>query len=144
MIYVVGDQQDLHVAQFFKILSLMEVPFADRLEHVNFGRVNGMSTRKGEVKVSEFSVIAITLLMANRQFLEDILDTAKEAMTEQMLLRPQKYDDGDDPEWTSDQVGMAAVKIQDMQAKRCVYLSSTSSCLIVYVESYHTTSTSIV
>lgn len=38
MIYVVGDQQDLHVAQFFKILALMHVPFADRLEHVNFGQ----------------------------------------------------------------------------------------------------------
>ncbi|KAG5734241.1 Arginyl-tRNA synthetase, cytoplasmic, partial [Termitomyces sp. T112] len=50
MIYVVGDQQDLHVAQFFKILSLMDAPFVDRLEHVNFGKVHGMSTRNGEVK----------------------------------------------------------------------------------------------
>lgn len=42
MIYVVGDQQDLHVAQFFKILALMDVPFAGQLEHVNFGKIHGM------------------------------------------------------------------------------------------------------
>lgn len=51
MIYVVGDQQDLHFKQLFEILDIMGAPFVDRLEHVNFGRVNGMSTRKGEVKV---------------------------------------------------------------------------------------------
>jgi len=101
MIYVVGDQQDLHVAQFFKILSLMQEPFAGRLEHVNFGRVNGMSTRKGEVK-----------------FLEDILDAAKEAMMTQMQKNEDKYKEIEDPEYTSDQIGMTAVKIQDMQSKR--------------------------
>lgn len=42
MIYVIGDQQDLHTAQFFKILQLMELPFSGSLEHVNFGKVLGM------------------------------------------------------------------------------------------------------
>ena len=60
MIYIVGDQQALYVAQVFKILSLMDVQFSDRLEHVGFGKVHGMSTRKGEVK-----------------FLDDILDASK-------------------------------------------------------------------
>ncbi|KAJ7122668.1 arginyl-tRNA synthetase [Mycena crocata] len=50
MIYVVEDQQDLHYAQLFKILDLLGAPFADRLEHINFGKVKGMSTRKGDVK----------------------------------------------------------------------------------------------
>ncbi|KAG5641280.1 hypothetical protein DXG03_005584, partial [Asterophora parasitica] len=54
MIYVVGDQQDLHVAQFFKILSLMDAgPFVSSLEHVNFGKIHGMSTRKGEMMKNE-------------------------------------------------------------------------------------------
>ena len=101
MIYVIGDQQDLHVAQFFKILSLMEMPFADKLEHVNFGRVLGMSTRRGEVK-----------------FLEDILDAAKEAMLAQMKNNEDKFKLVEDPEATSDQIGMTCVKIQDMQSKR--------------------------
>lgn len=101
MIYVIGDQQDLHVAQFFKILSLMELPFADKLEHVNFGRVNGMSTRRGEVK-----------------FLDEILDMSKEAMMAQMKSNDEKFKLIEDPEETSDQIGMTCVKIQDMQSKR--------------------------
>ncbi|KAF8074734.1 arginyl-tRNA synthetase [Lyophyllum atratum] len=101
MIYVVGDQQDLHVAQFFKILSLMGTPFVDQLEHVNFGKIHGMSTRKGEVK-----------------FLEDILDASRDAMLAQMMKNEEKAKEISDPSYTSDQVGMTCVKIQDMQAKR--------------------------
>lgn len=129
MIYVIGDQQDLHVAQFFKILSLMQVPFSERLEHVNFGRVLGMSTRRGEVK-----------------FLEDILDAAKEAMMTQMKSNDEKYKLVEDPERTCDEIGMTCVKIQDMQSKRCVFFPSNiiqrliHSHLLVVV--YHTSSIS--
>jgi len=101
MIYVIGDQQDLHVAQLFKILSLMDEPFTDRLEHVNFGKVHGMSARKGQGK-----------------FLEDILEASKEAMLAQMQKNEDKMRDILDPEYTSDQIGMTCVKIQDMTAKR--------------------------
>ncbi|OBZ72384.1 Arginine--tRNA ligase, cytoplasmic [Grifola frondosa] len=100
MIYVVGDQQDLHVAQFFKIISLMDAPFANTLEHVNFGRVNGMSTRKGDVK-----------------FLDEILDMAKEPCSHR-CNKTEKLQQIKDPESTADQIGMTCVKIQDMQAKR--------------------------
>jgi arginyl-tRNA synthetase len=103
MLYVIGDQQDLHTAQFFKILSLMGAPFADTLTHVNFGRVNGMKTRTGEVV-----------------FLEDILDAAKEAMMNQMRANEEKFAMVEDPERTSDEIGMTCVKVQDMQSKRAV------------------------
>lgn len=101
MIYVVGDQQDFHFAQCFKILELMGVPFADRLEHVNFGRVKGMSTRSGDVV-----------------FLTEILDVAKKTMLTQMKATPDRFSAIEDPEFTSDQIGMTAVKVQDMQGKR--------------------------
>ncbi|KAI7012475.1 arginyl-tRNA synthetase, partial [Hortaea werneckii] len=42
MIYVIASQQDVHVAQFFKILSLMGPPYKDaveKCEHVTFGMV---------------------------------------------------------------------------------------------------------
>ncbi|KIK43737.1 hypothetical protein CY34DRAFT_106298 [Suillus luteus UH-Slu-Lm8-n1] len=54
MIYVVASQQDLHLSQFFKMLSLMEFPWADRLEHVDYGLVLGMSTRKGTAVLGYF------------------------------------------------------------------------------------------
>ncbi|KAJ3712407.1 arginyl-tRNA synthetase [Lentinula raphanica] len=101
MIYVIGDQQDLHVNQFFKALSLMGEPFTDKLEHVTFGKIHGMSTRRGQVK-----------------FLSDILEASKEAMLEQMKKNEEKMKDVTDPDSTSDEVGMTCVKIQDMSAKR--------------------------
>lgn len=105
MIYVVASQQNLHLAQFFKVLELMGFPWAqkdaDALLHINFGMVMGMSTRKGTVV-----------------FLDHILDETKERMHEVMRKNEAKYAQLEDPERTADIVGMTAVKIQDMAGKR--------------------------
>lgn len=105
MIYVVATQQDLHLAQFFKVLELMGYPWADpkegRLQHVNHGMVLGMSTRKGTAV-----------------FLDAVLDEAKERMHDVMRKNEAKYAQVEDPERTADIVGMTAVKIQDMSGKR--------------------------
>ncbi|KAI7898579.1 uncharacterized protein BX663DRAFT_524661 [Cokeromyces recurvatus] len=101
MIYVVASQQDLHLKQLFKTLELMNFEWANRLEHVNFGMVLGMSTRKGTVV-----------------FLEDILEEAKETMHEVMRKNEAKYAEIDDPERVADEIGISAVKIQDNSARR--------------------------
>ncbi|KAF9234723.1 hypothetical protein BU15DRAFT_52202 [Melanogaster broomeanus] len=101
MIYVVASQQDLHLAQFFKILKLMEFPWADRLEHVNYGMVLGMSTRKGTAV-----------------FLDQIIKEAASVMHEQMKRNQDKYNSIEDPEYVSQEVGITGIKIQDMAAKR--------------------------
>lgn len=101
MIYVISSQQDLHVAQFFKILKLMDLPWADRLELVNYGLVQGMSTRKGTVV-----------------FLEQIIREAATVMHDQMRKNEAKYAQIEDPEHTSTEIGITGVKIQDMTAKR--------------------------
>ncbi|KAH7099424.1 arginyl-tRNA synthetase [Auriculariales sp. MPI-PUGE-AT-0066] len=101
MIYVISSQQDLHVAQFFKVLQLMGFDWADRLENVNYGLVLGMSTRRGTVV-----------------FLEDIVREAATVMHEQMQKNEAKYAAIEDPETTSREIGISAVKIQDMSAKR--------------------------
>jgi arginyl-tRNA synthetase len=101
MIYVVSSQQDLHLAQFFKVLKLMEFPWADTLEHVNYGLVLGMSTRKGTVV-----------------FLDEILKEAALVMHEQMKKNEEKYKAVEDPEYVSQEIGITGVKIQDMAAKR--------------------------
>lgn len=94
-------QQDLHFAQFFKILQLMGYEWADRLEHVNFGMILGMSTRKGTVK-----------------FLDEIMEDAGKEMHEKMKTSEEKYAQIDNPEYTADILGQSAIKIQDMSAKR--------------------------
>ncbi|KAM0755895.1 arginyl-tRNA synthetase [Meredithblackwellia eburnea MCA 4105] len=101
MIYVVASQQDLHLAQFFKVLELMKYSWADRLQHINFGMVLGMSTRKGTAV-----------------FLEQILNESKDVMHEQMKTNEDKYNQVDDPLETSDKLGITAVKVQDMAARR--------------------------
>ncbi|KAH7890667.1 hypothetical protein F5I97DRAFT_1923166 [Phlebopus sp. FC_14] len=101
MIYVVASQQDLHLAQFFKMLKLMEFPWADRLEHVNYGMVLGMSTRKGTAV-----------------FLDQIIKEASSVMHDQMKRNEEKYNSIEDPETVSREVGITGIKIQDMAAKR--------------------------
>jgi arginyl-tRNA synthetase len=101
MIYVIAMQQDLHTAQFFEILKQLGFEWANRLEHVNFGMVQGMSTRKGTVV-----------------FLDNILNDTKDKMHEVMKKNEAKYNQIEDPEKVSDLIGVSAVMIQDMQAKR--------------------------
>lgn len=101
MIYVIASQQDLHVAQFFEILKQMGFAWAKDMEHVNFGMVQGMSTRKGTVV-----------------FLDNILEETKDKMHEVMKKNEEKYAQIEDPEKIADLVGISAVMIQDMQSKR--------------------------
>ncbi|KAG0142091.1 hypothetical protein CROQUDRAFT_50757 [Cronartium quercuum f. sp. fusiforme G11] len=101
MIYVVASQQDLHLAQFFKVLELMDFDWAKRLVHINFGMVAGMSTRKG-----------------TSVHLEDMMNEARNTMHEQMMKNEDKYKEIPDPIGTADEVGLSGIKIQDMAGKR--------------------------
>jgi arginyl-tRNA synthetase len=101
MFYVVAAQQDLHFSQLFKMLSLLGHEWASRCEHVSFGMVRGMATRKG-----------------NAVFLESILDEAHETMHEVMRKNEERYAQLDNPDAVADAVGMSAVIVQDMSARR--------------------------
>lgn len=102
MIYVVASQQDLHLAQLFKIMEAMgRKDIADKCTHVNFGMVLGMSTRKGTAR-----------------FLDDILRDVQEKMHDVMRGNETKYQQVEDPEKTADTLGISAVMIQDMSGKR--------------------------
>ncbi|KAL0571900.1 arginyl-tRNA synthetase [Marasmius crinis-equi] len=101
MVYVISSQQDLHVAQFLKVLELMEFPWAKDVTNVNYGLVQGMSTRKGTVV-----------------FLSEIIKEAANVMHEQMQKNEEKYAAVENPEEVSTELGITGVKIQDMAAKR--------------------------
>lgn len=133
-LYMIGDDQNLHLKRLFKI---MELAFKDKVEsslsslqssqdissspphwshalkHISFGKVQGMSTRKG-----------------NAVFLEDILDTARSTMLEKMKENESKFEavkavlstanseaTQDAAELVADKLGISAVVIQDFQAK---------------------------
>ncbi|GMG05981.1 unnamed protein product [Aspergillus oryzae var. brunneus] len=106
MIYVIASQQDLHMAQLIKIIELIgREGLADKLEHVNFGLVHEMSTRRGTVK-----------------FLDDILRDAKDKMQEVMRSNQAKYEQVEDSEKIADILDISAVLVQDMASKRSVQL----------------------
>ncbi|CCJ30246.1 unnamed protein product [Pneumocystis jirovecii] len=63
MIYVVSSQQELHLAQLFKILELLDLPWAKSCSHISYGLVLGMSTRKENPKfVSDIVGISAILI----------------------------------------------------------------------------------
>ncbi|KAL2264182.1 hypothetical protein VTK26DRAFT_888 [Humicola hyalothermophila] len=102
MIYVVASAQDLHLRQLFKIIELLgHKEIADKCQHVNFGLVLGMSTRKGTVK-----------------FLDDILRDVADKMHETMKKNEDKYKQVEDPVATADTLGISSVMVQDMTGKR--------------------------
>ena len=102
MIYVVASQQDLHLKQLFKIIELMGYKdLAKKVQHINFGMVLGMSTRRGTVK-----------------FLDDILRDVGEKMHEVMQKNETKYEQIEDPLATADILGISSVMVQDMSGKR--------------------------
>jgi arginyl-tRNA synthetase len=104
MIYVIANQQDFHMAQLIKTIELMgRKDLADKLQHVNFGLVHGMSTRKGTVK-----------------FLDDILKDVGDKVHEMMKSNEDKYSQVEDPDKIADILGISAVLVQDMTGKRSV------------------------
>lgn len=115
MIYVVAAQQDLHLAQLFKVTELSGYKeIAQKCLHVNFGMVRGMSTRKGTVK-----------------FLDDILKDVGDKMHEVMKTNASKYEQVEDPEQTADTLGITAVMVQDMTGKRYVQHSLATQVLFL-------------
>ncbi|KAF2431567.1 arginyl-tRNA synthetase [Tothia fuscella] len=102
MIYVVASAQDLHLAQLFKIVEAMGLKqLAQKCQHINFGIVQGMSTRKGTVK-----------------FLDDILRDVGDKMHEVMKENEDKYAQVGEPEKIADILGISSVMVQDMSGKR--------------------------
>ncbi|KAH8648316.1 hypothetical protein BGZ60DRAFT_222237 [Tricladium varicosporioides] len=104
MVYVIMSEQDVHVQRFFKILELMGGEYAElsrKLKHVTFGKISGMSTRKGTVK-----------------FLNDVLNDVAAAMHETMRKNEKKYAQVQNPDKVSDILGISSIMVQDMHGKR--------------------------
>lgn len=74
MYYVVDAGQFEHFKNLFAILEKMNLPWANRLQHVKFGKIRGMSTRKGTAV-----------------FLTDFLDEACTTMREQQSRTASKF-----------------------------------------------------
>jgi len=129
MIYVIASQQDLHVAQMFKIIELMgRKDIADKCQHENFGMVNGMSTRKGTVK-----------------FLDTVIEDVADYQHAVMKKNKAKYDQVEDPDKVAETLAITSIMVQDMSSKRYIISMSTSqhaSCQSLNNDTGSTTTTS--
>jgi arginyl-tRNA synthetase len=118
MLYVIANQQDLHMAQLIKIIELMgRDDLSKCLKHINFGLVLGMSTRRGTVR-----------------FLDDILRDTADKMHEVMRTNDAKYAQVEEPDKTADILGISAVIVQDMSGKRYVALVSQGELILGQTE----------
>lgn len=101
-LYVVGGDQALHFRQLRGVLERMELPWADRIEHVAFGLLRlpegKMSTRKGRVV-----------------FLEDVLDTARDAARRIIAEKNPELARADR---VAEEVGVGAVVFNDLKRER--------------------------
>ncbi|XP_015983683.2 probable arginine--tRNA ligase, mitochondrial isoform X1 [Rousettus aegyptiacus] len=97
MIYVTDKGQKKHFQQVFQMLQIMGYDWAERCQHVPFGVVQGMKTRRGDVT-----------------FLEDVLNEIRLRMLQNMAsVKTTK--ELENPEETAERVGLAALIIQDFR-----------------------------
>ena len=98
-LYVVAADQSLHFDLLFRTLAAMGLDWADRCHHVPFGRVHGMSTRRGQVV-----------------FLDEVLDQAvekaRQACEASDRLDPEHMDE------TVEAIGVGAIVFGDLRNLR--------------------------
>jgi arginyl-tRNA synthetase len=101
-LYVVGAAQSLHFQQLFSVLERMGKGWATRCQHIPFGMVHGMSTRKGQIVR-----------------LNDVLDEAHARALEKVKenIAAQKIHT-DDPEQLAEQIGLGAIAFGDLKNRR--------------------------
>ena len=98
-LYVIAQDQALHVAQLKKTLKAMGLGWADKMTHVAFGRVHGMSTRRGNVV-----------------FLDEVLDEAVAKARE--ICAQSEALDKERLEETIEAIGVGAVVFGDLKNLR--------------------------
>ncbi|KAJ8948768.1 hypothetical protein NQ318_017937 [Aromia moschata] len=100
MLYVVENGQNDHFQALKSIINKMDLPWSDRLTHVRFGRIKGMSTRKGTAV-----------------FLKDILDECREIMIKRQIESPTTKIPINDGR-VADILGVSCVIINDLKQRR--------------------------
>ncbi len=98
-LYVVGVEQKRHFEQIKRALKAMGKEWADKIIHVHFGRIQGMSTRKGTVV-----------------FLEEVLDEARDRALEKMTEAAEKREI--DLQSTAESVGIGGIVFGDLKNLR--------------------------
>ncbi|MGC9367157.1 MAG: arginine--tRNA ligase [bacterium] len=101
LLYVVGNPQELHFKQISAALDEAGIKIKEKLIHVKFGHILGMSTRKG------------TLV-----FLDDLIDEAVRRAKEKMQENKTISYSEREMDFISSKVGIGALVFNDLKTKR--------------------------
>ncbi len=101
MLYVVDNAQTDHFVALKSLLAFMDHAWASHIEHVKFGRIKGMSTRKGTAV-----------------FLSDLLDEAHVRMKAKQMTSPNTRVAVEDNPQITDTLAVSAVIINDLKQRR--------------------------
>lgn len=100
ILYVVGSEQILHFKQLQALLAKESTPWATSVHHIPFGRIQGISTRKG------------TLV-----FLEDLLSETQDRALEK-IREAKVLDAGISEIEVAKKVGIGAIIFNDLRTRR--------------------------
>ncbi len=98
ILIVIGNPQELYLKQLFAVLEKMKHPIAGKMEHIAFGHVPGISTRKAAAGDERISLGAL---------LDDAYERALESYKKQ--VETDKRPEGLDEEKVAEAVGLGAV-----------------------------------
>lgn len=101
MVYVIASQQDLYMQQLFEILKQLKVSWIDKLKHISFGMVKGMSTRKGNV------VFLDTIINETTKRILNVMKSKKHLEVEEAKILN-----------VAEKLGLSAIIIQDLKSKK--------------------------
>jgi len=99
--YVVDNGQNDHFTSLKDVVNQMGFEGNELIQHVKFGRIRGMSTRKGNVV-----------------FLKDILDEARDLMFKKQKESKTTKVDLSDGEGIADILGTSAIVVNDLRQRR--------------------------
>jgi len=97
-LYVIGATQQLHCNQFFKSMELLGYDFAKNCKLIGFGKILGLSTRKGTAV-----------------YLDELFDEAQERA---LKIIDERNPELPDKEITADKIGIGAIIFQDLAKSR--------------------------
>ena len=101
MFYVVDNSQGTHFKNLFEILRKLNCSWADSCQHVKFGKIQGLSTRKGNIV-----------------YLTDILEEATRIMLENQEKSANTRVAGEERRVVAEQVGISALIVADLRQRR--------------------------
>ena len=101
MFYVVDNSQGTHFNNLFEILRKLNCSWADSCQHVKFGKIQGLSTRKGSIV-----------------YLTDILEEATSIMLENQEKSVNTRVQELDKLMVAEQVGISALIVNDLRQRR--------------------------